>query len=85
MCLTNSRVCEHDVVGRRRERLDLRSQRRAESDNVRLSNENYQRWIDEQPGPAWAYALGGLPMIGIVGDVVIAVAEWRQRRRQRGA
>jgi hypothetical protein len=67
------------------ERMDERNQRRAEQDNVRLSNENYQRWIDEQPGPSWAYALSAVPLIGLIGDALIAVAGWRRQRRDRGS
>lgn len=62
------------------ERWDERNQRQAEKDNVLASNENWQRSIDETPGPDWAYALGAVPVLWVIGEIAIWVAERRQRR-----
>jgi hypothetical protein len=33
------------------------------------------------PGPAWAYGIGAIPLIHWIGDIAIAVAAWRRRKR----
>jgi len=38
---------------------------------------------DRTPGPAWAHALGAVPFLHLIGDVAIAVAAWRRRKRKQ--
>ena len=38
---------------------------------------------EEDPGPRWAWAIQGFPLIGWIGTLAIAVVWWRRRRAGR--
>ena len=46
-------------------------------------NERVTEPPEEDPGPRWAWAIYGLPFIGWIGALAIAVAWWRRRRAGR--
>jgi hypothetical protein len=56
--------------------------------NQELMEELNRRYRDDPvgdanvPGPAWAWAIGGLPLLHWIGDAAIAVDAWRRHRRR---
>jgi hypothetical protein len=61
-----------------------RLQRRAERANrIHAEDPNWEKRNAETPGPAWAHGVGSLPILGLIGDLVIAIDAWRKRRRSR--
>jgi hypothetical protein len=87
-------ICRSAVIGDSRRHLGTRQ---LGSEPVRLLerwDEHNQRVLkrhneraneppEEDPGPRWAWAIDGLPLIGWIGTVAIALAAWRRRRRAR--
>ncbi len=65
------------------ERWADKEQARAERANREWSNENYEKKINEMPGPRWAWALGAVPVLHWIGDAAIAWDTWRRRRTKR--
>lgn len=65
------------------ERWDARNQMRAEKDNVRLGGDEWVERVDDAtPGPRWAWAIGGVPLLHWIGDAAIALDAWRRRKRR---
>jgi hypothetical protein len=60
------------------ERLQKRSE---EANRVHADDPNWEKRNAETPGPAWAHGIGALPIIGLIGDVAIAIDAWRKRKR----
>jgi hypothetical protein len=60
------------------DRWDARNQRIVERQAEKAKREG---WPPDSPGPTWAYLISPLPIVGLIGVAVIAVAGWRQRRR----
>lgn len=77
-------ICPSDRVNRRLEKWDRANQARAERDNQRLGGDDWvERLNKETPGPGWAWAISGIPIIGWIGDSVILLDAWRRRRRRK--
>ncbi|MGE3329064.1 MAG: hypothetical protein AB7N61_27020 [Acidimicrobiia bacterium] len=47
-----------------------------------FSNENLEDTINSQPGPAWAWAIQSIPVIGLVGAAAICLDAWRRNSRK---
>lgn len=62
-------------------RWDASNQRRAKRDDVRVGGEDWAARLDrDTPGPRWAWAISGIPLLHWIGDAAIAISTGRRRR-----